>query len=173
MAASSTITHLVVPGTFDPVTYGHIEVISRALKICPRVTVGVALSRGKHGNGTMFTLQERIDLVKQALEEANVTEGVDVKPLTGLLVDFCHEVGAGGVVKGLRAITDFEYELQQASLNSRLAPDIESIFVMSSPEYGYVSSSIVRELASFGSDVDLLVPPSVSCALKEHFAQAR
>ena len=112
-------------------------------------------------------------VLDQTKFKKTVTEGVDVKPLTGLLVDFCHEVGAGGVVKGLRAITDFEYELQQASLNSRLAPDIESIFVMSSPEYGYVSSSIVRELASFGSDVDLLVPPSVSCALKQHFAQAR
>ncbi len=170
MSEIPAITHLVVPGTFDPVTYGHIDVISRALRICPRVTVGVALSQAKHGSGTMFTLEERVELVKTALAEAGVDKGVDVRPLTGLLVDFCHEVGAGGVVKGLRAITDFEYELQQASLNSRLAPDIESIFVMSSPEYGYVSSSIVRELASFGADVDLLVPPSVALALKEHFA---
>ena len=170
MSDIPAITHLVVPGTFDPVTYGHIDVISRALRICPRVTVGVALSQAKHGSGTMFTLEERVELVKTALAEAGVDKGVDVRPLTGLLVDLCHEVGAGGVVKGLRAITDFEYELQQASLNSRLAPDIESLFVMSSPEYGYVSSSIVRELASFGADVDLLVPPSVALALKEHFA---
>ena len=90
-------------------------------------------------------------------------------PFTGLLVNFCKELGAGGVVKGLRAMTDFEYELQQADLNSHLAPDIESIFVMSSPQYGYVSSSIVREIASMGSDVSILVPANVDERLREHF----
>ena len=92
-------------------------------------------------------------------------------PLTGLLVDFCHEVGAGAVVKGLRATTDFEYELQQADLNARLAPDLESIYVMSSPELGFISSSIVRELAAFAGPLDLLVPPVVEQRLRERYGR--
>ena len=92
-----------------------------------------------------------------------------MRPFSGLLVSFCKEVGAGGVVKGLRAMTDFEYELQQADLNSNMAPDIESVFVMSNPMYGYVSSSIVRELASLGTDVSFLVPSVVERRLEEHY----
>ena len=166
------IQHVVVPGTFDPVTFGHIDVIRRARKLFPRVTVGVAESRTKRGVGTAFTLEERVDMLREALEGEDIRmEGVEVTPFSGLLVDFCHEVGAGGVVKGLRAMTDFEYELQQADLNSHMAPDLESIFVMSSPEYGYVSSSIVREIASLGSDVSLLVPRNVARRLEEHYRQ--
>lgn len=168
---SDRIEHVVVPGTFDPITYGHIDVVRRARRIAGRVTVAVAASLGKNGSGPVFTIDERIELAKQALASEHVTDGVEVLPLTGLLVDFCHEVGAGAVVKGLRAMTDFEYELQQADLNCRLAPDVESIFVMSSPEYGYVSSSIVRELAGLGGDVSMLVPPCVVEALNSHFGE--
>ena len=163
------IEHVVVPGTFDPITYGHIDVVRRARRIAGRVTVAVAASLGKNGTGPKFTLDERVELARRALADEGVSEGVDVRPLTGLLVDFCHEIGAGAVVKGLRAMTDFEYELQQADLNSRLAPDVESIFVMSSPEYGYVSSSIVRQLAGLGADVSMLVPPCVAEALRARF----
>ena len=164
------VQHVVVPGTFDPVTLGHIDVIRRARKLFPRVTVAVAESRAKRGVGTAFTLEERVDMLREALAVEGIRmEGVEVRPFGGLLVDFCHEVGAGGFVKGLRAMTDFEYELQQADLNSHMAPDLESIFVMSSPKYGYVSSSIVREIASLGSDVSLLVPPNVARRLEEHY----
>ncbi len=163
------IEHVVVPGTFDPITYGHIDVVRRARRIAGRVTVAVAASLGKNGTGPKFTLDERVELARRALADEGVSEGIDVRPLTGLLVDFCHEIGAGAVVKGLRAMTDFEYELQQADLNSRLAPDVESIFVMSSPEYGYVSSSIVRQLAGLGADVSMLVPPCVVEALRAMF----
>ena len=163
------IEHVVVPGTFDPITYGHIDVVRRARRIAGRVTVAVAASLGKNGTGPKFTLDERVELARRALADEGVSEGVDVRPLTGLLVDFCHEIGAGAVVKGLRAMTDFEYELQQADLNSRLAPDVESICVMSSPEYGYVSSSIVRQLAGLGADVSMLVPPCVVEALRARF----
>lgn len=163
------IEHVVVPGTFDPITYGHIDVVRRARRIAGRVTVAVAASLGKNGTGPKFTLDERVELARRALADEGVSEGVDVRPLTGLLVDFCHEIGAGAVVKGLRAMTDFEYELQQADLNSRLAQDVESIFVMSSPEYGYVSSSIVRQLAGLGADVSMLVPPCVVEALRARF----
>lgn len=165
-----TIEHVVVPGTFDPVTYGHLDVIFRASRLFERVTVGVAASQRKNGVGTTFSLGERVEMLREAVEGIGLSECVEVLPFTGLLVDFCREVGAGGVVKGLRAMTDFEYELQQADLNHRLSPDLESIFVMSNPEFGYVSSSIVRELASMGSDVELLVPPCVERRLREKYA---
>lgn len=161
------IRHVLVPGTFDPITYGHIDVVRRALRLCPKVTVAVAESLGKNGVGTTFTLDERVDLAREALAGL---EGVDVRPFTGLLVDFAAQVGAGAVVKGLRAMTDFEYELQQADLNYHLDSGLESIFVMSSPEYGYLSSSVVRQIASFGGDVSGFVPACVDRALKGRFA---
>ena len=167
MTMTETITHVLVPGTFDPITNGHLDVVRRASRIFPRVTVAVAESLGKNGVGTTFSLDERVELARTAL--AGV-DGVDVRPFTGLLVDFAHEVGAGAVVKGLRAMTDFEYELQQADLNYRLNAELESIFVMSAPEYGYLSSSVVRQIASFGGEVDEFVPPCVAAALRTRFA---
>lgn len=163
---SGNITHVLVPGTFDPITYGHIDVARRARRICPHVTVAVAASLGKNGVGTTFSLEERVELAKEALADI---DGIEVRPFTGLLVDFAREIGAEAVVKGLRAMTDFEYELQQADLNYRLDPELESIFVMSSPEFGYLSSSAVRQIASCGGDVSLFVPPCVACALKDRF----
>lgn len=168
--SADTITHVVVPGTFDPVTLGHIDVIRRTRRLFPRVTVAVAASVNKNGRGTAFTLEERVGMIREAIALEGLPSDIDVQPFTGLLVNFCAEVGAGGVVKGLRAMTDFEYELQQADLNSHLSPQIESVFVMSSPEYGYVSSSIVREIASMGSDVSILVTPNVAERLREHYA---
>lgn len=168
--SSETITHVVVPGTFDPVTLGHVDVIRRARRLFPRVTVAVAASVNKNGRGTAFTLEERVDMIREAISLEGMPADIEVMPFTGLLVDFCKELGAGGVVKGLRAMTDFEYELQQADLNFHLSPDIESVFVMSSPEYGYVSSSIVREIASMGSDVSSLVPANVDARLRAHYA---
>lgn len=164
---ADTITHVLVPGTFDPITYGHMDVVRRARRICPKVTVAVAESLGKNGVGTTFSLEERVALAKEALGDL---DGVEVRPFTGLLVNFAQEVGAGAVVKGLRAMTDFEYELQQADLNYRLDAGLESIFVMSSPEYGYLSSSVVRQIASFGGDVAQFVPPCVCEALRARFA---
>lgn len=167
--STEKISHVVVPGTFDPVTFGHIDVIRRACRLFDQVTVAVAASRNKNGRGTAFTLDERVKLIQDALEAEGLSQSARVVPFDGLLVQLCHSIGAGGVVKGLRAMTDFEYELQQADLNSHLDPDLESIFVMSSPEYGYVSSSIVRELAEMGSDVGFLVPANVATALKAHY----
>ena len=169
-ATGDIVTHVVVPGTFDPVTFGHLDVIRRARRLFPRVTVAVAASANKHGRGTAFTLEERVDMIREAIEIEGLPRDIEVLPFTGLLVSFCHELGAGGVVKGLRAMTDFEYELQQADLNSHMAPDLESVFVMSSPKYGYVSSSIVREISAMGSDVSILVPSSVAARLRDHFS---
>jgi pantetheine-phosphate adenylyltransferase len=168
---TQSISHVVLPGTYDPVTLGHVDVIRRASRLFSRVTVGVAASRSKRGVGTVFTLDQRVAMIEESLLEQGI-EGVDVRPFEGLLVGFCREVGAGGVVKGLRAMTDFEYELQQADLNAHLAPDLESVFVMASPSYGYVSSSIVRELASLGSPVDGLVPKCVANHLCDRYDHA-
>lgn len=163
-----TIDHVLVPGTFDPITFGHMDVVRRARRLFPRVTVAVAESLGKNGTGPTFSLDDRVALARRALSDIS---GVEVLPFKGLLVDFAREVGAGAVVKGLRAMTDFEYELQQADLNYRLDSQLESIFVMSSPEYGYLSSSVVRQIASFGGDVSELVPPNVVEALAKRFKQ--
>lgn len=168
-AASSLITHVVVPGTFDPVTFGHLDVIARARKLFPKVTVCVAASLSKRGQGTIFSLEERLEMLKDSLVEQNLPNDIEVIGFKGLLVDTCHELGAGGVVKGLRAMTDFEYELQQADLNSHMAPDIESLYVMSNSEFGYVSSSIVREIAEMGSDVSILVPSNVQARLRCYY----
>ncbi len=162
------VDHVVVPGTFDPVTLGHMDVILRARKLFPHVTVAVAASVGKRGQSRTFTLDERTQMIREALLAEGVDD-VDVEPFSGLLVSFCREHGAGGVVKGLRAMTDFEYEMQQADLNCHLAPELESVFVMSNPKYGYVSSSIVREISSMGCDVSTLVPPNVNRRLMERF----
>ncbi len=162
-----TIQHVLVPGTFDPITYGHIDVVKRARRICPLVTVAVAESLGKNGVGTAFSLDERVALAREALGEI---PGVEVRPFRGLLVDFAREMGADAVVKGLRAMTDFEYELQQADLNYRLDNHLESIFVMSAPQYGYISSSVVRQIASFGGDVSQLVTDNVAEALRRRYA---
>ena len=161
------IAHALVPGTFDPITFGHMDVVRRACRLFPRVTVAVAESLGKNGVGTTFSLDERVGLACEALAGL---PGVEVRPFTGLLVDFARGVGAGAVVKGLRAMTDFEYELQQADLNYRLDDELESIFVMSSPDYGYLSSSVVRQIAAFGGDVSAFVPPCVDAALKARFS---
>ncbi|MBS7157992.1 MAG: pantetheine-phosphate adenylyltransferase [Collinsella sp.] len=162
------IEHALVPGTFDPITFGHIDVVRRAARMFPRVTVAVAASIGKNGVGTAFTLDERVELARAALVGI---PGVDIAPFTGLLVDFAREVDAGAVVKGLRAMTDFEYELQQADLNYRLDSELESVFIMSAPQLGYLSSSVVRQIASLGGDVSAFVPPVVIEALRVRYAR--
>ena len=169
IANEPQVMHVVVPGTFDPVTLGHVDVILRARRLFPRVTVAVAASANKRGSGPTFSLPERVEMISEALSAEGIRD-VAVKPFSGLLVDFCHEEGAGAVVKGLRAMTDFEYELQQADLNYRLDNELESIFVMSAPQYGYISSSVVRQIASLGSDVSTFVPPNVVEALKHRFS---
>ncbi len=154
----------IVPGTFDPITEGHLDIIRRASCLFDEVVVAVAASLGKGGTGPLFSLDERVELVRTSVQGL---EGVSAEPFEGLLVDFAREQGATAVVKGLRAITDFEYEFQMAAVNFELNPEIETVFIMSPPQYMYLSSSIVRELAALGGDFERFVPPCAYRALLE------
>lgn len=158
---------VVIPGTFDPITSGHLEVVERSSRLFDSVVVAVALSE-KKGAGPLFTLDERVELARQAVAHLG---NVEVLPFSNLLVDFAREIGATALVKGLRATTDFEYEFQMAALNYRLAPELETLFVTASPDYTYVSSSVVKELASMGGNIGGMVPPCVEDALKERFGR--
>ena len=166
-ASSQSRLHTVlVPGTYDPITFGHVDVIARALRIADRVVVGVAASKNKRLIGTMFTLDERVELARQCFVGI---DQIEVMPMRGLVIDFAHEVEAGAIVKGMRSLTDFEYEFQQANVNHHFDKNIETIFIMASARHTYISSSMARELASFGADVKSMVPAHVAQALHDTF----
>ena len=154
----------LTPGTFDPITSGHLDVIARASQLVDEVVVAVADSQKK---GPLFTLEERVELVRQATAHLL---NVRVEPFKGLLVDFAKELDATVVVKGLRDITDFEYEFQMTAMNYQLSPQLETLFIMSPPQYMYLSSSIVREISKMGGDIQQFVPPCVYEALKKKYA---
>ena len=154
----------LTPGTFDPITSGHLDVIARASQLVDEVVIAVADSQKK---GPLFTLEERVELVRQATAHLS---NVRVEPFKGLLVDFAKELDATVVVKGLRAITDFEYEFQMTAMNYQLSPQLETLFIMSPPQYMYLSSSIVREISKMGGDIQQFVPPCVYEALKKKYA---
>lgn len=155
----------LVPGTFDPITNGHLDVISRASQLFDHVVVAVAASRKKR---PLFAHEERVELARQATAEM---KNVSVEGFDDLLTTFAERKGAHVVVKGLRAITDFEYEFQMTAMNYQMDTSIETLFVMSPPEYMYLSSSIVRELASFHGDYDRFVPACVKKALEKRFEE--
>jgi pantetheine-phosphate adenylyltransferase len=151
----------LVPGTFDPITLGHLDVILRASQLFDEVVVAVAVSEKK---GPLFSLEERLELVKEAIEPL---PNVRAEAFSGLLVDYARSIDATIAVKGLRAITDFEYEFQMTALNYQLDPKLETIFIMSPPKYMYLSSSIVREIAAMDGPLSELVPPCVEKAFAE------
>ena len=161
----NTMRKVLIPGTFDPITYGHLDVIKRSSQLFDQVVVGVAASETK-GKGPLFTLEERVELAREATREL---PNVEIRQFSTLLVSFAKEIGATAIVKGLRATTDFEYEFQMAMLNYHLDSSLETLFVMSSPDYMYVSSSIAKEVASFGGKVDNMVPAHVEEALRRKF----
>jgi pantetheine-phosphate adenylyltransferase len=155
----------LIPGTYDPVTLGHRDVIVRAAQIFDSIIIGVADSP-KKGSGPLFTLDERVSFVEDAIADL---PNASVRPFTSLLVDFAVATGVQVIVKGLRAVTDFEAEFQQAALNYRLNPELETIFIMASPEHMYLSSSLIKEIASMHGTVHPWVTPLVEQALAARF----
>ena len=151
----------VYPGTFDPITNGHADILRRSLKIFDRVVVALAENVRK---APLFTIDERFKLIKDALGQ---DARLEVDAFQGLLADYCRRRGANVVIRGLRALADFEYEFQSAHMNRRLAPDVETLFLMTGEESFYVSSSLVKEVALMGGDVSGLVPAGVAAALAD------
>jgi len=155
----------VCPGTYDPVTNGHLDIIGRAARVFDRVVVGV-VNQPVRKQTTLFTAEERKGFIEDAVAQ-NGVDNVDVVVFSNLLVELAREQGAGAIVKGLRAISDFEYEFEMNQLNRKLAPDIESVYIIASPDYSFLSSTGVKEMATFGGDVSDLVPAGVAGALAE------
>ena len=151
------------PGSYDPVTFGHLDIIGRAASVFDQVIVGV-VDQPVRKQKTVFTADERVAFIEPEVAELG---NVQVKTFGTLLVDFAREHGARAIVKGLRAISDFEYEFEMNQLNRRMAPDIESIYMMAAPQYSFLSSSGVKEVAMFGGDLHGLVPDSVAERLQE------
>ena len=154
----------IYPGTFDPITRGHIDLVQRTSKMFSQVIVGVALNPGKN---PVFSLEERLELAGRVL---NHIDNVRVCAFQGLLVNFAREQGATVILRGLRAVSDFEYEVQLAGLNRRLSKDAETLFIAASQEYAFLSSGMVREIAALGGDVSEFVHPDVEAALRRRLA---
>ena len=167
MSSEQPVT-AICPGSYDPVTLGHLDIIKRAAGIFDRVVVGVV--RDPHHKGTMFSVEERVGFLREALADCS---NVEVDVFAELVVDFARRWGAKTMVKGLRVISDFEWEFQMNHLNRTLAPDVETVYVMARPQYSFVSSSGVKEIAAFGGHVDELVPQSVARRFAEMFPSGR
>jgi pantetheine-phosphate adenylyltransferase len=157
----------VCPGSYDPVTNGHLDIIERASTVFERVVVGV-VNQPLRKSATLFSADERKAFLLQATEKLG---NVEIEVFDTLLVDFARKCGARALVKGLRAISDFEYEFEMNQLNRKLAPDIESVYLMASPQYSFLSSSGIRELATFGADIEDLVPEGVAKALHDRLSR--
>jgi len=161
--SADSLSIAVCPGSYDPVTNGHLDIISRASRIFDRVVVGV-VNQAIRKQKTLFSADERAGFLERATAGY---DNIEIKVFSNLLVEFARENGATTIVKGLRAISDFEYEFEMNQLNRKLAPEIESAYVMASPEFSFLSSTGVKELATFGGDVTDLVPAEVAAALQE------
>ncbi len=146
----------VCPGSFDPVTLGHVDIMTRASKLFDKVIVLVSVNPAKHPS---FTAEERVEMIKEVTKDI---DNIEVDILTGLLADYVKNIKATAIVKGLRAVTDFEYEFQQALANKKLYPDAETVFLVTSSENMYLSSSVVKQIASFGGDISDFVPDAIA-----------
>lgn len=149
------------PGTFDPMTIGHVDITGRAMKLVDKLIMGVAIAEAK---GPMFTLEERVAMITEECEPllaANPNVEIEVKPFDNLLVQFAEDIGATMIIRGLRAVSDFEYEFQMVGMNHKLNPDIETVFLMAEASHQAVASSLVKEIAKMGGDISHFVSPSV------------
>lgn len=157
----------VYPGSFDPVTNGHLDIIRRSRCLADELIVGVLNNKAKT---PLFSVEERVKMLEEMTKNM---PGVKVVPFEGLLVDFAKEMSAGIVVRGLRAVTDFEYELQMAQTNNKLSPELETVFLTTSLEYSYLSSTIVKEVAAFGGDISQFVPETIERRIQEKIMKRR
>jgi len=157
------VRSVVYPGTFDPITNGHTDLIQRASSLFDRVVVAVAVDTGKD---PAFDIDRRVELAEQVLHGKSQ---VEITRFSGLLVEFARSHGIPVIMRGLRAVSDFEYEIQLAGLNRRMAPDVETLFLTPAEQHAYISSSLVREIARLGGDVSTFVAPVVQAALRERF----
>jgi pantetheine-phosphate adenylyltransferase len=160
----SQLRRAVCPGSFDPITNGHLDIIARASRLYDTVYVAVMINQSKKG---LFTVEERIDLIREVTADFG---NVQVEAFHGLLVDFCKERDIPAIVKGLRAVSDFDYELQMAQMNIGLS-GVETLFVPTNPTYSFLSSSLVKEVAQWGGDISHLVPPTILAALNDRLGQ--
>ena len=151
----------IYPGSFDPVTYGHMDIINRSCKIVDELIVGVLCNKAKM---PLFSVEERVKMLEEVTKDL---KNVRIIPFDGLLVDFASRMEAGLIIRGLRAITDFEYELQMSQTNHKLEPDVETMFLTTSIEYSYLSSTTVKEIAAFGGDLSQFVPEAVASELRK------
>lgn len=159
--------HCIYPGTFDPITHGHLDVLARAAKLFDRVTLAVAHNAGKN---PLFSPEERVAMIRPALESLT---NVEVTTFNGLLVDFAVAQRADAIIRGLRALSDFEFEFNMALMNRHLNPSIETIFVMPAEAYSYTSSHLVKQVARYGGDVSKFVPANVAASLTRAYAENR
>jgi pantetheine-phosphate adenylyltransferase len=162
----------IYPGTFDPITNGHADIIRRAIRIVDRLVIGVARNDWK---GPLFATDERVEIVRDEVAhlENGDAERIEVRAFDSLLVNFAQSVGANVVIRGLRAVSDFEYEFQMAGMNARLNPDIETVFLMASDRFQFISSRFVKEIGALGGDVSHFVSPRVAVRLLERFSNGR
>lgn len=155
---------VIYPGTFDPITIGHVNIIKRALRIFDKVVIAIAEDTSKN---TLFTAEERVKMVRETLKGYR---NVEVETFKGLLMDYARKKGIHTILRGLRTVQDFEYELQMALANKKLNPDCETIFMMTEGAYSYFSSSLIKEIASLGGNIKTMVPPCVERMLKKKFS---
>ena len=164
----------IYPGSFDPVTNGHLDIIERGATLTDRLIVSVAINIGK---SPMFTVDERVELLRQEVEimkaEKGLTANIEVQTFSGLLIDYAQSVGAKMILRGLRAVTDFDYEFQMTGMNRRMNREIETVFLMASERNQFIASRMVKEVAILGGDVSVFVPKRVAEALKERCAEKK
>ena len=161
----------VYPGTFDPVTSGHMEVVRRSLRLVDRLVIGPAINIGK---GPLFSLEERMDIIRDDIADFSQADKdrIKVVPFEGLLIHFAREVGASVIIRGLRAVSDFEYEIQMANMNARMEPNVETIFLMASDRHQFIASSLVKDIARLGGDTSQFVSGKVFKRLKAKFGHS-
>ncbi|HFB54810.1 MAG TPA: pantetheine-phosphate adenylyltransferase [Hellea balneolensis] len=154
------------PGTFDPMTNGHLDIIRRAAKLCDSLTIGIAVNKSKK---PLFKVEERVEMVREATQKLKTDCEIDVVPFDGLLIQFVESLGARVIVRGLRAVSDFEYEFQMVGMNQRLNPDIETVFLMADAQNQAIASRLVKEIARLGGDISSFVTPEVQKRLEDKY----